>query len=256
MGNRLSFPYQGNSAEDLTDILLNYESLLVSLSYFFDMDVIQMCKCKEQASILKCLFNQDTIAKTHVPVGTEILTKGEALRGLYIIDTGVVKIVKNSSDTPIQLDSGNHFGMDQPFQVQLGNVCDITAKTVTDCCLWFIERSTLLRLEKTFKDMLEDIQMSDDLDSSLDNSVKGCVEVINSKKGKVRFNPTVKVVLMATKEEYEAWGLKNDLWYQQCDYDKFRKEHKDFLQRQSIYKCDQATNMLVDAYDFEEDSKV
>ena len=51
-------------------------------------------------------------------------------------------------------------------------------------------------------------------------------------------------------------GLKNDLWYQQCDYEKFRKEHKDFLQRQSIYKCDQTTNMLVDAYDFEEDSKV
>lgn len=249
MGNRFSFPFKTDSTEDIADILLNYENLLVSLSYFFDMDVVQMCKCGDQASALKGLFNRDTISKTHVPIGTEIITKGEALKGLYIIDTGIVKITKNSTDTPIQLDSGNHFGMNQLFQVQLGNVCDITANTVTDCCLWFIERSTLLRLEKMFKDIHSEL-----VSSGLDNSVKGSVEVIQetTEKKKVRFNPTVKVVLMATKEEYKAWGLKESLWFQEGDYEQFRREHREFLQRQSVYKYDPCG----EEHELNEDSKV
>ena len=201
MGNRLSLPFRRDSAEDMADILLNYESLLISLSYFFDMDVVKMCKCQGEASVLKGLFNHDTIFKTHVPMGTEIITKGEALKGLYIIDTGVVGITKNTYDAPIQLEQGRHFGMDKPFQVQLGNVCDITAKTTTDCCLWFIERSTLLRLEKMFKDIRSNLDSNE-----LDDSVKGSVQIIEEERKAVSFNPTVKVVLMATKEEYKAWS--------------------------------------------------
>lgn len=261
MGNRFSFPFKGDSAEDTTDILLNYENLLVSLSYFFDMDVIKMCKCERQASALKGLFNQDTISKTHVPIGTEIITKGEALKGLYIIDTGIVKIMKNTTDTPVQLDSGNHFGMNQPFQVQLGNVCDITAKTMTDCYLWFIERSTLLRLEKTFKDIHSDLISTAGLLD--DNSVRGDIKILETEKKSVRFNPTVKVVLMATKEEYKAWGLKESLWFQEGDYEQFRREHRDFLQKQqrlqSPYKYDDPyVNGEGDEekYDLEEDSEV
>ena len=34
---------------------------------------------------------------------------------------------------------------------------------------------------------------------------------------------------MATKEEYQAWGLTNDLWYRECDFLRFRQEHRNSL---------------------------
>ena len=41
---------------------------------------------------------------------------------------------------------------------------------------------------------------------------------------RVSFNPTVQVILMATKEEYMAWGVKSDIWYCERDYTKFRSD--------------------------------
>ena len=62
MGNRLSLPFRRDSAEDMADILLNYESLLISLSYFFDMDVVKM----DTLTVLSHLNNRLTLNATRV----------------------------------------------------------------------------------------------------------------------------------------------------------------------------------------------
>lgn len=172
-----------------------------------------------QTSDCKSLINSQTISRKYVPLGTEILSEGEILKGLYIIDEGIVKITGTSTDRPIELKTGNNFGVGQPLGMHM--CCEITATTVTDCCLWFIENPILVRLEHTFNSLAL---------SSLDNSVEGEVDVVYNERKCVRFNPTVKVVLMATKEEYQAWGLANDLWYSDSDYQRFRREHRDHLQ--------------------------
>ena len=45
-----------------------------------------------------------------------------------------------------------------------------------------------------------------------------------TRDSRVAFNPTVQVILMARKEEYAAWGVKDDIWYNERDYMRFRTE--------------------------------
>ena len=212
------------SNQPVNDYFEYFHSLAKQLAF---MCLIFSLTCTKNAlfrlyevSDCKLLLNAQTVSRIHVPVGTNVISEGETLRGLYVIDEGVVEVSKSNCDDPADLETGNYFGIDQSLGAQLCH--GITAKTATDCYLWFIENPILLRLKKLVGDVTED-------SSSLDLSVEGSVEILNRKENRIRFNPTVKVVLMATKEEYRNWGLLHELWYTDNDYKRFKKENRDYL---------------------------
>ena len=94
-----------------------------------------------------------------------------------------------------------------------GTACDISAHALSDCWVWFVSNDELRKVENIYKHVLSNVNIG------MDDSIDG--KVFLSKRH-VRFNPTVQVVLMATKEEYLAWGVKQDVWYQDSDYTRFR----------------------------------
>jgi CRP-like cAMP-binding protein len=179
----------------------NHESLVNALCYFFEISRDKQDKFQELVSTHK--FD---IRHTHVPIGTNVISPGEKVDGLYIIDSGKVKVIDD--DDTKELYKGNHFGILSCVSKTL--TYQPAATTLTDCWLWFIDSAELARIKYKF--------LSDE--NILDVSLEGAVKVIP--KMSVRFNTTVQVVLMATKEEYKQWGVKDDIWYQQSDYDRFR----------------------------------
>lgn len=115
----------------------------------------------------------------------------------------------------VVVENGNHFGLTEMTKCIDDISCDISAHALNDSWVWFVSNSELRKVDNIYKHVLS----HDSCD--MDNSIDGRVFL---SKRHVRFSPTVQVVLMATKEEYLAWGVKQDVWYQDSDYVRFRCE--------------------------------
>ena len=182
--------------------------LLGSLATLFEINHNMFSEFQKEVSSIKF----ENSSGKHIAANTDIISEGDFITGLYIIDSGKV-MIKNNKKVE-ELDIGDHFGFCSFNSKEV--LSDITAMTLTDCRLLYIDNKDLIKVDKVHKDL------SSIFADEMDDSIDGKAEIIIKNKKHVHFDTTVKVVLMATKEEYKLWGVKDDIWYKDSDYLKFR----------------------------------
>ena len=224
--------------------------VLNALCDFFDIEEINRPGFKEILNRKRVVVESDKFTN-----GTVLLDGAKELNTshntFYIIHTGQINVVDMNNGSSTNFSTGQYVNIVDKDLRSL----DIIVNVIEDSTLWYISHGDMIKIQYIYNlyrksvgsDSGEDTKTSSTTPkrssipshssssstlSQLRSVSSGCVykgdgivnHISRCNDKRVTFNPTVQVILMATKEEYVAWGVKSDVWYGEKDYTRFRSE--------------------------------